>query len=82
LQRESCRAGSFLQAGAFARRDSAERVEWRIARLGSVRITTASVNGVAIYRVRLGPFENAGQARRLLARVVDSGYPGARIVTD
>jgi rare lipoprotein A len=72
----------FVQAGAFARRDNAERVERRITRLGNVRITASSVNGVAIYRVQLGPFENPEQARRLLARVVDSGYPGARIVSD
>jgi rare lipoprotein A len=72
----------FVQAGAFSRRENAERVESGIARLGRVRVTAASVNGVAIYRVRLGPFESAEQARRLLARIVHSGYPGARIVGD
>ena len=72
----------FVQAGAFLRRDNAERVEARITRLGSVQITAASVNGAAMYRVRLGPFTSVEQANRLLARVADSGYPGARIVSD
>ena len=43
---------------------------------------TAAVNGIEIYRVRLGPVESVEQADRLLQRVVGSGYPGARIVTD
>jgi peptidoglycan lytic transglycosylase len=37
---------------------------------------------VQVYRVRLGPVNNVQQADRLLQRVVSSGYPGARIVTD
>jgi rare lipoprotein A len=72
----------FVQAGAFSRRDNAERVQSRIARLGSVQVTSVSTNGVAMYRVRLGPLGSAVEANRLLARIVDSGYPGARIVGD
>lgn len=72
----------YVQAGAFSRRDNAQRVGSRIARLGSVQVTAASINGVEMYRVRLGPLDNAQQADRLLARVVDRGYPAARIVND
>jgi rare lipoprotein A len=72
----------FIQAGAFSRRDSAERVKSHIASLGSVRVTSATVNGVAMYRVRIGPFASDQQARRLLVRIVDSGYRRARIVGD
>ncbi len=72
----------YIQAGAFSVRDNAQRVRSRIARLGSVQVTTTSINGTEVYRVRLGPVENAHEADRLLARVVDSGYPGARIVGD
>jgi len=70
----------YIQAGAFAMRDNAERVQLRIARLGNVQVTPAAINGVALYRVRLGPVASAAQADRLLALVVSSGYPGARIV--
>lgn len=72
----------YVQAGAFSRRDNAQRVQTRIAPLGSVRVMSVAVNGVQVYRVRLGPLENVEQADRLLQRVVGSGYPGARIVTD
>jgi rare lipoprotein A len=72
----------YIQAGAFSLRDNAQRVQLRIAGLGAVRVTTTSVNGIEMYRVRLGPIENTGEADRLLARVVDSGYPGARLVGD
>jgi peptidoglycan lytic transglycosylase len=72
----------YIQAGAFSVRGNAQRVRSQIARLGSVVVTTTSVNGIEMYRVRLGPVENADEADRLLARVVDSGYRGARIVGD
>jgi rare lipoprotein A len=72
----------FVQAGAFSVRDNAQRVQSRIAPLGSVQVMTASVKGIAVYRVRLGPVESAAQADRLLQRVVNSGYREARIVSD
>ncbi len=72
----------YVQAGAFSMRDNAQRAQSSIARLGSVQVTTASVNGVEMYRVRLGPFASAEQADHLLARLVDNGYPGARLVGD
>lgn len=70
----------FVQAGAFSRRDNAEKVQSHVARWGSAQVTSASINGAAMYRVRIGPFESEAQARRLLERVVSSGYPAARIV--
>ena len=72
--------GIFVQAGAFSMRNNAERVQSRVARLGNVQVMSTSVNGAAMYRVRIGPVVNGEQAHRLLARVVESGYPGARIV--
>ena len=72
----------FVQAGAFSVRGNAQRVQSRIAMLGSVEVMSASVNGTAVYRVRLGPVASVEQADRLLHRVVNSGYPEARIVTN
>jgi peptidoglycan lytic transglycosylase len=72
----------FIQAGAFSVRDNAQRVQSRIAALGSVRVMSASVKGIEMYRVRLGPLPSVEQADQLLARVVDSGYPEARIIVD
>lgn len=74
--------GIFVQAGAFSVRDNAERVQSRIAGMGSVRVTAASVNGIEVYRVRLGPVASEDEADRLISRLAGSGYPGARIVAD
>ena len=72
----------FVQAGSFSMRDNAQRLQARIAPLGSVQMMTASVKGIEMYRVRLGPVASVEEADQLLARVVDSGYPEARIVVD
>jgi rare lipoprotein A len=72
----------FVQAGAFAMRDNAARVQSRIAGLGAVQVVPASVNGTEVFRVRLGPLSSVEEADHLLARVVGSGYSGARIVGD
>lgn len=70
----------FVQAGAFAVPENAQRVRARVAALGSVEVLRATVNGAPMYRVRLGPVASAAEARRLLTKVVDSGYPAARVV--
>ena len=63
-------------------RDNAQRVQSRIASLGSVQVMTASVKGIEMYRVRLGPLASVEEADQALARVVDGGYPEARIIVD
>lgn len=70
----------FVQAGAFAVPENAHRVRARVASLGGAEVLRATVNGAEMYRVRVGPVASDAEARRLLGRVVDSGYPGARIV--
>lgn len=72
----------FVQAGAFAVPENAQRVRARIAALGSVEIVPAAEHGAALYRVRLGPLASEAEASRLLAKVVDRGYPGARVVAE
>ena len=72
----------FVQAGAFAVPENAQRVRARIAALGSVEIVPAGEHGAALYRVRLGPVASEAEATRLLAKVVDRGYPGARVVAE
>lgn len=68
------RAGRiFIQAGAFSVPDNAQRLRSRIAPLGSAQVMTASINGIEMYRVGLGPLPTVEQADQLLARVVDGG---------
>ena len=72
----------FVQAGTFAVPENAQRVRARIAALGSVEIVRSAARGTELYRVRLGPVASEAAAARLLGKVVDSGYPGARVVSE
>lgn len=72
----------FVQAGAFAMPENAQRVRARIAAIGNVQVVPAEVNGTALYRVRVGPVASEAEADRLLSKVVGSGYPTARIVSE
>ena len=72
----------FVQAGAFAVPENAQRVRARIAILGSVEILSPRARGSALYRVRLGPVASEAAAARLLSKVVGSGYPDARVINE
>src|SRR5580700_9960664 len=72
----------FVQAGAFAMPENAQRVRARIASLGNIQVVQTVVNGTPLYRVRLGPVANPAEADRLLSKVVGSGYPTARVVSE
>jgi peptidoglycan lytic transglycosylase len=72
----------YIQAGAFAVAGNALRVKGRLAPLGTVQVTGARVNGVALYRVRLGPIGSVEDADKLLDRVLATGLSDARIVVD
>ncbi len=62
-------SGRFLQAGAFADRDSAEQLSDRLAALTGERvfITRRQPQGSspALYRVRLGPFDDPARLSRI-----------------
>jgi peptidoglycan lytic transglycosylase len=72
----------FVQAGAFAVPENAQRVRARIAALGSVEILSPTARGTGLYRVRLGPVASEAAAARLLGKVIGSGYPDARVISD
>ena len=70
----------FVQAGAFSVPENAQRVRSRIASLGSVEIVPSQAHGTALFVVRLGPVASEAEADRLRSKVVQSGFPDARIV--
>ena len=72
----------FIQAASFTVYDYAHRARAKLAGYGSTAITHALVNGRDYFRVRVGPVESVDQADQLLAYVVNSGFPDARIVVD
>jgi rare lipoprotein A len=73
----------YIQAGAFAEADNARRLQDRLRVLGSpVSIKGAAVNGISVYRVRVGPIASVDAADAMLGRVVSDGFAQARIVVD
>jgi rare lipoprotein A len=72
----------YIQAGAYARADNALRTKARLDAIGPAKVYGARVNGVDVYRVRLGPIDSVDEADKLLGRVVETGLTEARIVVD
>jgi rare lipoprotein A len=74
----------FLQAGAYALRDNAQRVFSRLQSLGTglVRMTEAVVAGRSVFRVRLGPLSDVEQADRLTRQILDMGMDRPGIVLE
>ena len=71
----------FVQAGAFTSMENANRVVAALQAFGA-SISAMIKNGQALYRVRLGPFSNVGEAGDALVRVQQLGHNDARIVVD
>ena len=72
----------YVQAGAFTNRGAAERLRGELARLGSTSVSRVTVDGRALYRVRLGPVASTRQAGDLLNQVIALGHYAARVVAE
>jgi rare lipoprotein A len=72
----------FIQAGAFANAANADRLRARLASLGRSQIVPALVGNQKFYRVRIGPIATLAEADTMLAKVVASGHPEARLIVD
>ena len=72
----------FVQAGAFAYYENANRVAAVLSKMGDVRISSVLINGTDLFRVRVGPIGDVKIADRLLDKVITAGYPDARIIVD
>jgi len=70
----------FVQAGSFRSKENADSVRNSLKKLGQVYVYPAEIRGTMWYRVRLGPYRENSTAREALARTVESGAAGARIV--
>lgn len=69
-----------LQAGAFERSADADDLKARIALSGeAARVESAEVNGKTMYRVRLGPYNDATAAERARANLAGQGIRADRI---
>jgi rare lipoprotein A len=73
----------YIQAGAFTQADNARRLQGRLQAMGpAASVVGIAVNGVSVYRVRVGPLATVEEADQLLDRIVGGGIPEARIIID
>ncbi|MBI4969471.1 MAG: septal ring lytic transglycosylase RlpA family protein [Rhodospirillales bacterium] len=72
----------FVQAGAYARFDNANRVRAGVSPIGPAKVTSVMVGQQELFRVRIGPLASVEEADRVLDLVLRSGYPDARTVVD
>jgi rare lipoprotein A len=79
---DSSAAHYYVQAGAFAERENAERLKDRLSDAGDPSISSIDRNGALLYRVRIGPFDSAGAADAALAHLAGLGGSDAKIVVD
>jgi rare lipoprotein A len=70
----------YVQAGAFGSYQNAARLQARLG--GSLKISAIVQNGRTFYRLRLGPFDDVGEADSALARIESLGSNDAQIVVD
>jgi len=74
----------FIQLGAFSNQDAAHRLQKRLRKEGyrDTRVTAVMQNQIELYRVRIGPFLQSGDADFILADLQHAGYPGAHFIID
>lgn len=72
----------YIQAGAFSVAENAERLRSTLNRVAKTDISPMTINGRALYRVRVGPIGSVNEADQLLARIVGVGANDAKIIVD
>ena len=74
----------YIQVGAFAEADNAQRVLDRLQSNGVPHVfsVASSGNGRTLRRVRIGPIGTVEEFDQLAARLAALGYPGARLAND
>lgn len=71
----------FVQVGSFADPYNAERAREELANSGPVEVQQLVGSAGPLYRVRIGPMRNEGQAQVALRQAMDLGHPDARLIT-
>lgn len=70
----------FVQTGAYASADDAESQRGKLALLGyAARISEREQSGRTVHRVRLGPFEEKGEADLTKEKLMAAGFEAALV---
>ncbi|HEX3809981.1 MAG TPA: septal ring lytic transglycosylase RlpA family protein [Rhizomicrobium sp.] len=78
----AARTHIYVQAGAFGSRSNADHLISLLSDIGSFFVSPVERAGTELYRVRMGPFDDVGDATAALAKVTGLGNTGAKIVVD
>lgn len=78
------RAKLYVQIGAFAEHDNAERLRAHLLlrQLGNVSVSPTRVHGKTLYRVLVGPFTEVAPVDKLTARLERLGYNDTEVVIE
>jgi rare lipoprotein A len=70
--------------GAFGDRGNAERLRKKLSPhlAGQVRVQNPSGSGSSLYKVRIGPFDSEGEARKVSAKLASLGLEQPRRVVN
>ena len=71
----------YVQAGAFASFENANRVAAHLSSVGA-QISQVSIDGRPLYRVRVGPLQDVGQADTVLSQVHGLGHNDVKIIVE
>ena len=72
----------YIQAGAFADFDNANRLRARLSSLGSAKVTQVQIGDQTLFRVRIGPLRELPAADSMLDRVIRAGFDDAKLIVD
>ncbi len=72
----------YIQAGAFADFDNANRLRARLSSVGPAQVSQAQIGNQTLFRVRIGPLNTLSSADAMLDRVIGAGLGDAQIVVD
>jgi rare lipoprotein A len=72
----------YVQAGAFANADNAQRLSSKLKAFGPTKVEPVKFANQQLFRVRVGPLRSVEDGDRTLDQVVNAGHPEARIVVD
>ncbi|MCI5059450.1 MAG: septal ring lytic transglycosylase RlpA family protein [Alphaproteobacteria bacterium] len=72
----------FVQAGSFSQEANALLLSDQLSDIGPSKVYLTKVNNRPYFRVRLGPYDDHGEARRILASLNNSGNKNAVLIFD
>lgn len=72
----------YVQAGAFADFDNANRLRARLASLGPAKVSQIQIGDQQLFRVRVGPLNDLPGADAMLERLIGAGFEDARLIVD